>query len=65
MEILITIAIEIMDKIVWIAVDKKSSLSEMKRVRSLVKYLKAYVLDNKELIESGSMKNIYVEGDKF
>lgn len=50
---------------IWIAVDKKSSLSEIERVRSLVKYLKAYVMDNKELIESGNMKNIYIEGDKF
>ena len=45
--------------------DKKSSLSEIERVRNLVKYLKAYVVDNKELMESGGMKNIYVEGDKF
>ena len=52
-------------KKIWIAVDKKSSLSEIERVRNLVKYLKAYVVDNKELIESGAMKNIYVEGDKF
>jgi len=52
-------------KKIWIAVDKKSSLSEMERVRSLVNYLKAYIVDNKELIESCSMKNIYVEGDKF
>ena len=49
----------------WIAVDKKSSLANRDRVASLIKYLKAYVIENKELIESGSLRTIKIEGDKY
>ena len=50
---------------IWINYKSKTDLANPQNVKNLMDYVNQYLIDNKDNIITGRIKNIYIEGDKY